>query len=73
MYRLGPSLVDNIVPRDGDLDLRNSFLSPTTPPRVVRPTSGSVDGIYDPGFYSSLFSDNQDEGSLHSVGQPIIY
>ncbi|XP_024983763.1 uncharacterized protein LOC112519750 [Cynara cardunculus var. scolymus] len=69
MYRLGPSLVDSTVPRDGDLDLRNSFMSPATPP-VVRRTSGSADllggSIYDPAYYSSLFSDNQDEGSLHS-------
>lgn len=67
MYRLGPSLVDSTVPRDGigDLDLRNSFMSP-----AVRRTSGSVDSlggsVYDPAYYSSLFSDNQDEGSLHS-------
>lgn len=64
MYRLGPSLVDSMVIRDADLDLRNSFMSPTTP-RVVK--TGSIDSINDPGFFSSLFSDNQDEGSLPSV------
>ncbi|XP_071690268.1 uncharacterized protein [Rutidosis leptorrhynchoides] len=68
MYRLGPSLVDSIVPRDGDLDSRNSFMSPATPP-VIRHTTAPVDTLYDPGFYSSLFSDNQDEESLHSGGQ----
>nr|XP_043611069.1 uncharacterized protein LOC122582710 [Erigeron canadensis] len=68
MYRLGPSLVDITVPRDGDLDSRNSFMCPATPP-VIRRAAGSVDPIYDPGFYSSLFSDNQDEGSLHLGGQ----
>lgn len=67
MYRLGPSLMDSTVPRDGEWDMRNSFISPATPP-VIRRTSGSVEPIYDPGFYSSLFSDNQDEGSVHSVG-----
>ncbi|XP_076933946.1 uncharacterized protein LOC143600022 [Bidens hawaiensis] len=63
MYRLGPSLVDSMVIRDADLDLRNSFMSPTTP-RVVK--TGSIDSINDPGFFSSPFSDNQDEGSLPS-------
>ncbi|KAI3511653.1 hypothetical protein L1887_18810 [Cichorium endivia] len=68
MYRLGPSLVDSTVPRDGDSDLRNSFMSPSTPPHVVRRTSGSLDSVggYDPTFYSSLFADNQDEESLQS-------
>ncbi|GJW49009.1 hypothetical protein Tco_0080655 [Tanacetum coccineum] len=68
MYRLGPSLIDSTVPRDGEWDLRNSFISPATPP-IIRRTAGSVEPIYDPGFYSSLFSDNQDEGSVHSGGQ----
>ncbi|KAK9068686.1 hypothetical protein SSX86_012801 [Deinandra increscens subsp. villosa] len=65
MYRLGPSLVDYTVPRDSDLDSRNSFMGPVTPPRVFR-TAGSVNCISDPGFYSSLFSDNQDDRSLPS-------
>ncbi|KAK9058520.1 hypothetical protein SSX86_023362 [Deinandra increscens subsp. villosa] len=65
MYKLGPSFVDSTVPRDADLDLRNSFMGPASP-RVVRNTTGSVDSINAPGFYSSLFSDNQDEGSLPS-------
>lgn len=68
MYRLGVSLVDGTVPREGDLDLRNSFLNPATP-AVVRHTSGSDDvlggSIYDPAYYSSLFSDGQDDGYLH--------
>ncbi|KAK1426343.1 hypothetical protein QVD17_15014 [Tagetes erecta] len=66
MYRLGPSLVDCTVPRDADLDSRSSFMSPITPPRVFRPTNGSVGAINDPGFYSSPLSDNQDDGSLPS-------
>ncbi|KAK1412010.1 hypothetical protein QVD17_32930 [Tagetes erecta] len=65
MYKLGPSLVDSTVPLDADLDLRNSFMGPATP-RVGKTTSGSVDPINDPGYYSSLFSDNQDEVSLPS-------
>lgn len=73
MYRLGPSLVDSIVPRDGDMDSRNSFMNPATPPHVVRRTSGSLDSvggggggasIYDPSYYTSLFPDNHDEESL---------
>ncbi|KAI3676909.1 hypothetical protein L1987_86524 [Smallanthus sonchifolius] len=67
MYRLGPSLVEYAVPQDAELDLRNSFMGPITP-RVVKTTTGSVDSIIDPGFNSSLFSVNQDEGSLLSVG-----
>ncbi|KAL8204674.1 hypothetical protein R6Q57_010297 [Mikania cordata] len=66
MYRLGPSFVDSTFPRDSDLDMRNSFMSPASP-HVVRTTTGSVDTINAPGLYSSLFSDNQDEGSLPLV------
>ncbi|KAL4561021.1 hypothetical protein LXL04_033181 [Taraxacum kok-saghyz] len=68
MYRLGPSLVDSTVSRDGDLDLRNSFMTPATPP-VVRRSMDSTGGgasIYDPAYYSSLFADNHDEESLQS-------
>ncbi|KAI3798247.1 hypothetical protein L1987_33518 [Smallanthus sonchifolius] len=67
MYRLGSSQVDSSSPQDGDQDLRNSFINPVTP-AFIRPNSGSEDGlggsIYDPVYYSSLFSDNQDEGFL---------
>ncbi|XP_076907568.1 uncharacterized protein LOC143564064 [Bidens hawaiensis] len=68
MYRLGSSEVDNSsCPQDADQDLRNSFINPATPD-FIRPSSGSEDGlggsIYDPVYYSSLFSDNQDEGFL---------
>ncbi|XP_071736540.1 uncharacterized protein [Rutidosis leptorrhynchoides] len=67
MYRLGSSLVDNTCPQDGDPDLRNSFINPATP-LFTRPISGSEDvlggSIYDPAYYSSLFSDIQDEGFL---------
>ncbi|KAK9062478.1 hypothetical protein SSX86_019664 [Deinandra increscens subsp. villosa] len=66
MYRLGSSQVDSSCPQDGE-DLRNSFINPATP-AFVRPNSGMEDGlggsIYDPVYYSSLFSDNQDEGLL---------
>lgn len=82
MYRLGPSLVDSIVPRDGDMDSRNSFMNPATPPHVVRRTSGSLDSvggggggasIYDPSYYTSLFPDNHDEESLQPVNIFIIH
>ncbi|XP_024995278.1 uncharacterized protein LOC112528478 isoform X1 [Cynara cardunculus var. scolymus] len=67
MYRLGASPVDSTCPQEGDQDLRNSFINPATP-SVMRPASGSNDvlggSIYDPVYYSSLFSDNQDEGFL---------
>ncbi|KAK1411066.1 hypothetical protein QVD17_37610 [Tagetes erecta] len=67
MYRLGSSQVDSLSPQDGDQDLRNSFINPATP-AFIRPNFGSEDGlggsIYDPVYYSSLFSDNQDEGFL---------
>lgn len=69
MYRLGASYTDSSVPRDTDIDLRNSFLSPTTP--IVRRPSGSDDviggSIYDPSYYSSLFEDNRDVGLLIEV------
>ncbi|CAH1436493.1 unnamed protein product [Lactuca virosa] len=68
MYRLGSSLVDNTYPQDGDQDLGNSFINPATPLFNRHNTSGSSDvlggSIYDPVYYSSLFSDNQDDGSL---------
>ncbi|KAL8528995.1 hypothetical protein ACS0TY_006457 [Phlomoides rotata] len=68
MYRLGASYMDNSVPRDTDADLRNSFLSPTTP--IVRRPSGSDDvvggSIYDPAYYSSLF---EDDSFLYKGGQ----
>ncbi|KAJ0810446.1 hypothetical protein HanPI659440_Chr01g0027091 [Helianthus annuus] len=65
MYRLGPSLVDSTALRDADLDLRNSFMGPVSP-RVVKTATGSVDSLNDPGFFSSLFSDNQDDGTVPS-------
>ncbi|XP_024986419.1 uncharacterized protein LOC112521661 isoform X2 [Cynara cardunculus var. scolymus] len=68
IYRLGASHVDSTFSRDGDLESRNSFINPSTPPVVRRsPCSDDVLGgaIYDPPYYSSLFTDNQDEGSLH--------
>lgn len=69
MYRLGASYMDNSVPRDTDVDLRNSFLSPSTP--IVRRPSGSDDvvggSIYDPAYYSSLFEDGRDDVFLYKV------
>lgn len=69
MYRLGASYMDNSVPRDTDVDLRNSFLSPATP--IVRRPSGSDDvvggSIYDPAYYSSLFEDGRDDSFLCKV------
>ncbi|KAL4578358.1 hypothetical protein LXL04_014480 [Taraxacum kok-saghyz] len=66
MYRLGSSPVDSTYPQDGDQEV-NSFINPATP-CFNRNTSGSSDvlggSIYDPVYYSSLFSDNQDDGSL---------
>lgn len=71
MYRLGASYMDNSVPRDTDVDLRNSFLSPSTP--IVRRPSGSDDvvggSIYDPAYYSSLFEDGRDDVFLYKGGQ----
>lgn len=69
MYRLGASYMENSVPRDADVDLRNSFLSPTTP--IVRRTSGADEvvggSIYDPAYYSSLFEDGRDDAFLCGV------
>lgn len=66
IYRLGLSCVVDTAPtpREADFDLRNSFLSPTTPtPAVLRQTSDSSDvlggSIYDPAYYSSLFEEGQ--------------
>lgn len=66
IYRLGLSYVVDAAPtpREADFDLRNSFLSPTTPtPAVLRQTSDSSDvlggSIYDPAYYSSLFEEGQ--------------
>ncbi|KAL6200816.1 hypothetical protein ACLB2K_030597 [Fragaria x ananassa] len=66
IYRLGLSYVVEPAPtpRDADFDLRNSFLSPTTPtPAVIRQTSDSSDAlggsIYDPAYYSTLFEEGQ--------------
>lgn len=63
IYRLGLSYVDTIaLPREADFDLRNSFLSPTTPvvPRQTSDSSDALGGsIYDPAYYSSLFEDGQ--------------
>ncbi|XP_050369807.1 uncharacterized protein LOC126787929 isoform X2 [Argentina anserina] len=68
IYRLGLSnvVVDPApTPRDADFDLRNSFLSPTTPTPALlrRQTSDSSDAvggsIYDPAYYSSLFEEGQ--------------
>ncbi|KAL1556960.1 hypothetical protein AAHA92_12507 [Salvia divinorum] len=70
MYRLGASYMDNSVHRDTDVDLRNSFLSPTT--TVVRPPSAYDDviggSIYDPAYYSSLFEDEGDDAFLSEGG-----
>ncbi|KAL6576656.1 hypothetical protein OROMI_010932 [Orobanche minor] len=55
MYRLGYSYTyNNCGARDGDVDLRNSFINPATP---VVPSGCDVVGgsIYDPAYYSSLF------------------
>ncbi|CAN6558803.1 unnamed protein product [Malus baccata var. baccata] len=63
IYRLGLSYVDtSATPREADFDLRNSFLSPTTPvvPRQTSDSSDAIGGaIYDPAYYSSLFEDGQ--------------
>ncbi|KAK2982007.1 hypothetical protein RJ640_013217 [Escallonia rubra] len=71
MYRLGVSLVEMTVPREADIDLRNSFLNPATPALVGH--SGSEDAlggsIYDPVYYSSLFEDGQElDGHSYGVG-----
>lgn len=71
IYRLGVSYVDATAPREADFDLRNSFLSPSTP-AVVRQCSGSDDvlggSIYDPAYYSSLFEEGQDNRNSPGVG-----
>lgn len=71
MYRLGASYMDNSLPRDTDVDLRNSFLSPTTP--IVRRPSASEEviggSIYNPAYYSSLFEDTGDDAVLYGGGQ----
>ncbi|CAL8159636.1 unnamed protein product [Prunus armeniaca] len=63
IYRLGLSYVEtSALPREADFDLRNSFLSPTTPvvPRQTSDSSDALGGsIYDPAYYSSLFEDGQ--------------
>ncbi|XP_068311527.1 uncharacterized protein [Pyrus communis] len=63
IYRLGLSYVDtSATPREADFDLRNSFLSPTTPvvPRQTSDSSDAIGGaIYDPAYYCSLFEDGQ--------------
>ncbi|RXH83807.1 hypothetical protein DVH24_009242 [Malus domestica] len=63
IYRLGLSYVDtSATPREADFDLRNSFLSPSTPvvPRQTSDSSDAIGGaIYDPAYYSSLFEDGQ--------------
>lgn len=65
MYRLGVSHVDHSNPQEADLDLRNSFINPSTPV-VARQPSGSDDvlggSIYDPAYYSSLFEDGREHG-----------
>lgn len=65
MYRLGVSHVDHSNPQEADMDLRNSFINPSTPV-IVRQPSGSDDvlggSIYDPAYYSSLFEDGQEHG-----------
>lgn len=76
IYRLGISYMETSVPREADYDLRNSFLSPTTPV-VARQTSGSDDmiggSIYDPAYYSSLFEDGQDSKCLSGVRYQFCY
>lgn len=63
IYRLGLSYVDtSATPREVDFDIRNSFLSPSTPvvPRQTSDSSDAIGGaIYDPVYYSSLFEDGQ--------------
>ncbi|PIN18621.1 hypothetical protein CDL12_08709 [Handroanthus impetiginosus] len=72
MYRLGASTLDNSVPRDTDVDLRNSFLSPASH-SMVRRTSDSDEvvggSIYDPAYYSSLFEDGRDDAFLYGGSQ----
>ncbi|CAN1128457.1 hypothetical protein LINPERHAP2_LOCUS4640 [Linum perenne] len=67
IYRLGVSNVESGAPREADFDLRNSFLSPTTPVVARQCSESDVLGgaIYDPSYYSSLFEDNQENRGLH--------
>ncbi|CAL1386087.1 unnamed protein product [Linum trigynum] len=67
IYRLGVSNVENGAPREADFDLRNSFLSPTTPSVARQCSESDVIGgaVYDPSYYSSLFEDSQDNRELH--------
>lgn len=70
IYRLGPSYVDNSVPREADADLQNSFLSPVNPSITRHPfSSGDALGgsVYDPAYYSSLTGDGKDEEYLSGV------
>lgn len=61
IYRLGVACVNS---REGDYDLRHSFLSPVAhavPGRTVSDSDDVLGGaIYDPAYYSSLFEDGQD-------------
>ncbi|KAL0389799.1 UNVERIFIED_CONTAM: hypothetical protein Scaly_0337000 [Sesamum calycinum] len=70
MYRLGASYIDNLIPRDTDVDLRNSFLSPATP-SIVRHLSGSDVGgsRYDSAYYTSLFEDGRDDAFPYGGGK----
>nr|GMD18021.1 uncharacterized protein LOC109160066 isoform X1 [Ipomoea batatas] len=72
IYRLGPSYVDNSVPREADADLQNSFLSPVNPSITRHPfSSGDALGgsVYDPAYYSSLTGDGKDEEYLSGANQ----
>ncbi|XP_054797058.1 uncharacterized protein LOC129302305 [Prosopis cineraria] len=68
IYRLG-AYVDT-TSREADSDLRNSFLSPTTP-ALVRQCSSSNEilggSIYDPAYFSSLFEDGQENKCLFGM------
>lgn len=70
IYRLGVSYVDTSFHRETDFDLRNSFLSPTTP-AVVRQSSSPDEAlggsIYDPAYFSSLFEDGRENRYLVGV------
>ncbi|KAL0436094.1 UNVERIFIED_CONTAM: hypothetical protein Sradi_0317300 [Sesamum radiatum] len=78
MYRLGASYIDNLIPRDTDVDLRNSFLSPATPSIVRHPSGSDVVGgsIYDTAYYSSLFEDGRDDafpyGGVQNHGISVV-
>ncbi|XP_010257725.1 PREDICTED: uncharacterized protein LOC104597710 [Nelumbo nucifera] len=67
MYKLGASYEDNALSREADSDLRNSFLNP--PAHIMVRQNSDCDvflggSIYDPAYYSSLFEDAQENGSL---------